>query len=129
MKRKGNNAFEEWIFQAEYDYESAAVMFKSKRYVYCVFMCHLSLEKSLKGLFVKRKNTFPAKTHSLVFFIEKLELELPDEYLKFIFKLNDVSIPTRYPEDLRKLIRAYTKIQTQEILTKTKKILQWIKEQ
>ncbi len=129
MKRKGNNAFDEWIFQAEYDYESAVVMFKSKRYVYCIFMCHLSLEKSLKGLFVKRKNTFPAKTHSLVYFIEKLELELPDEYLKFIFKLNDVSIPTRYPEDLRKLIRAYTKVQTQEILTKTKKILQWIKEQ
>ena len=129
MKKKSNSAFEEWIFQAEYDYESAAVMFKSKRYVYCIFMCHLSLEKSLKGLFVKRKNTFPAKTHSLIYFVEKLELSIPDDYRKFIFMLNDVSIPTRYPEDLRKLIRVYTKTQTQEILTKTKKIMQWIKEQ
>ena len=122
-------AFNEWMYQADYDYETARAMFKSKRYVYCIFMCHLSLEKAFKGLLHAKQNVFPSKTHNLLYLVEKLKLQLPEEYHKFVFTLNDVSIPTRYPEDLRKLIRVYTKTQTQELLLKTKELLQWIKEQ
>ena len=122
-------AFSEWMYQADYDYETARAMFKSKRYVYCIFMCHLSLEKAFKGALISKQNIFPSKTHNLLYFVEKLQLQLPEEYHKFVFTLNDVSIPTRYPEDLRKLIRVYTKPQTQEMLSKTKELLQWIKEQ
>src|SRR5260221_13689304 len=105
MKNKTSGASEEWFYQASYDYATAIAMFKSRRYVYCIFMCHLSLEKALKGLFVKKKNIFPPKTHNLLYVIEKLELQLPEEYDKFVSALNKVSIPTRYPEDLKKLLR------------------------
>jgi len=44
----------EWYFQSDYDLETAVDMFKSGRMVYCIFMCHLSLEKALKGLLSKR---------------------------------------------------------------------------
>jgi HEPN domain-containing protein len=72
-------------------------------------MSHLSLEKALKGLLVKTKGDFPSKSHSLIYFVEKMELKMDDSYYEFLFTLNKISVPTRYPEDLRKLVSAYTK--------------------
>jgi hypothetical protein len=37
--------YEEWFFQSDYDLETAQHMIQSGRNVYCIFMCHLSLEK------------------------------------------------------------------------------------
>jgi hypothetical protein len=42
---------------------------------------------------------------------------------------NNISVPTRYPEDLRKLVSAYTKERTNNIIHKTKEIQSWIKQQ
>ncbi len=39
----------EWLKQADYDMDTADAMFDNKRYFYAVFMCHLSIEKALKG--------------------------------------------------------------------------------
>ena len=36
---------EEWFKQAEYDIKTAEAMFATKKYVYVVFMSHLSIEK------------------------------------------------------------------------------------
>ena len=36
---------EEWLKQADYDMDTADAMFRSGRYFYAVFMCHLSIEK------------------------------------------------------------------------------------
>jgi len=96
--------------------ETAFDMFKSGRFVYCIFMCHLSLEKALKGLLVKSKEEFPSKSHSLIYFVEKLELKMEDSNYEFLFSLNKISVPTRYPEDLRKLVTAYSKERTENIL-------------
>ena len=120
---------EEWYFQSDYDLETAFDMFKSGRYVYCIFMCHLSLEKVLKGLLVKAKGEFPSKSHSLIYFVEKLELEMDDSFYEFLFTLNKISVPTRYPEDLRKLVAAYSVDRTEDILNRTKEIQLWIKQQ
>jgi HEPN domain-containing protein len=121
--------YEEWFFQSDYDLETAVDMFKSGRYVYCIFMCHLSLEKALKGLLVKRTGEYPPKSHSLIFFVEKLGLQISDASYEFIFTLNKISVPTRYPEDLRKLFEAYTKHRTADILNNTKETQSWIKQQ
>lgn len=120
---------EEWYFQSDYDLETAFDMFKSGRFVYCIFMCHLSLEKALKGLLVKSKEEFPSKSHSLIYFVEKLELKMEDSNYEFLFSLNKISVPTRYPEDLRKLVTAYSKERTENILNRTKEIQLWIKQQ
>jgi HEPN domain-containing protein len=123
------NRHEEWYFQSDYDLETAFDMFKSGRYVYCIFMCHLSLEKVLKGLLVKSKGEFPSKSHSLIYFVEKIELKMDDSYYEFLFTLNKISVPTRYPENLRKLVAEYSKERTEDILNRTKEIQSWIKQQ
>ena len=121
--------YEEWFFQSDYDLETAFNMLQSGRNVYCVFMCHLSLEKALKALFIKKFNEFPPKLHSLLFFINRIQLALSDEYLYFIEKIDNLSIVTRYPEDLRAMIALYTPKQTTDIYEQTKIIQQWIKQQ
>ncbi len=113
---------EEWYFQSDYDLETAKDMFKSGRMVYCIFMCHLSLEKALKGLLIKTKGEYPVKSHSLVFFIEKIGIVFSEDYYEFIYLLNRISVPTRYPDDLKKLFAEYTNPRTEAIMKKTEEI-------
>jgi HEPN domain-containing protein len=115
--------------QSDYDIEVAEAMLKSGRNIYCIFMCHLSLEKALKGLYLKRLNEIPPKLHDLMYFVNKLNLTMTEEYLVFVTRINRLSITTRYPNDLRKLIVLYSKEQTTTILQQTKTTQQWIKQQ
>jgi HEPN domain-containing protein len=120
---------EEWYFQSDYDLETAFDMFTSRRNVYCIFMCHLSLEKALKGLLIKKTGEFPSKTHSLVYLVDKIGLDMEENYSEFLYMLNKISVPTRYPDDLRKLFAAYTLERTESILHQTKELQLWIKRQ
>jgi len=126
---KQSNKYEEWYFQSDYDLETAEYMLKSKRNIYCIFMCHLSLEKALKGLYIKRINETPPKLHNLIYFINKLDLVLAENDLLFMVKINNLSITTRYPEDLRKMITVFSTEQVSEILEQTKSVQQWIRQQ
>ena len=65
--------YEEWFFQSDYDLEVAESMLKTERNIYCIFMCHLSLEKALKGLYIKRLNKMPPKRNKQPVFISKLK--------------------------------------------------------
>ena len=121
--------YEEWFFQSDYDLETAFHMLQSERNVYCLFMCHLSLEKALKGLFIKRLNQFPPKLHDLMYFVGNLELEIDDTRRDFLLWLNRMGVTTRYPEDLRNLINLYSHEQTDNIYKQTQMIQQWIKQQ
>ncbi|MFQ5796014.1 MAG: HEPN domain-containing protein [Candidatus Bipolaricaulia bacterium] len=114
---------------SDYDWETAKAMFRSRRYVYCIFMCHLAIEKALKGVFWEVKEQFPPKTHNLLFFVKELALPVPQELLDFIGKLNDASVVTRYPEDLQKVVKAYPRRVTQAYLNQTEEALQWLKAQ
>ena len=120
---------EEWFKQADYDMKTAEYLFTGRKYIYSIFFCHLALEKALKGLYEKRLTKTPPKVHNLVFLIEKIGLELPDNLFRWIFALNRISIPTRYPENLKKMQKDYNKKKTGEIIQKTKEILRWLKKQ
>lgn len=117
----------EWITQAEFDIETAEYMFQGRRYFYAVFMCHLSLEKALKGVYCAKLQEIPPKVHNLVFLINKSGITLPQTLGKFIVKLNEANIATRYPESLEKLQKAYTEDITKEIIVNSKEALAWIK--
>lgn len=120
-------ASEEWIRQAKYDLDTAKVMFKARRYIYTVFMCHLSVEKGLKGLFVQRFQKEPPKSHDLNYLCNKVKLNLPEELQKFVDRLNDLSVPSRYPDELDRVLKQYDKRRTQEILKDSTKLLLWLK--
>jgi HEPN domain-containing protein len=119
--------YEEWFLQSDYDLEVADSMLQAGRNIYSIFMCHLSLEKALKGLYIKRLNKIPPKLHDLIYFVGKVALDLPKDTNDFLQWINSLSITTRYPADLRKMMALYTKEQTIHIYQQTKTIQQWIK--
>jgi len=118
---------QEWSKQAEYDMETAEAMLDSARYIYCVFMCHLSIEKALKALYANKLGKNPSKTHSLVYLAQSIQLDLPEQTKEFLEILDDVSVPTRYPEELEKLIKEYSKDRTKNILDRSRKALRCLK--
>lgn len=65
----------------------------------------------------------------MIYFVEKIGLMLNDADYEFIFMLNKISVPTRYPEDLRKLIINFSKERTKTVLIQTKTLQGWIKQQ
>ena len=117
----------EWLRQSSYDMKTAEAMFISKRYIYAVFMCPLSIEKVLKGLYTQMLSDVPPKSHNLIFLIEKMKLELPEDIYDFVFMLNGLSVPTRYPDDLQNLLKVYNKAKTRKVLDRAKEVLKWLK--
>ena len=118
---------EEWFKQADYDLGTAEAMFRCRRYIYAVFMCHLCLEKTLKGLIAKR-GEIPPKSHDLVYLLEKIGIDLPEGHAAFLEMLNEVSVPTRYPDELDRLVAQYPRKRTVEILGSCREVYKWLRE-
>ena len=119
----------EWLKQADYDMDTARAMFDAARYLYAVFMCHLSLEKALKGLYLEKLREIPPKTHNLVFLLGRVGIRPAEETGKFLVKLNEASIATRYPEDLEVLGKSFTQSVVGELLSTGEGAFAWIKTQ
>jgi HEPN domain-containing protein len=117
----------EWLKQAEYDMKTADAMFDAKRYIYVVFMCHLAIEKALKGLYMQILKELPPKTHNLLLLVEKSKVDMPEDLYEFVVRLNGVSVPTRYPEDIEKLKKDYSKKNTGTLLETSKGVLKWLR--
>ena len=86
---------QEWLSQSEYDMETADYMYDGGRHIYAVFMCHLSIEKALKGLYYEKRHTIPPKSHNLIYLLKEIGIKPPFIPGKFIAKLNQASIRTR----------------------------------
>jgi len=117
----------EWFKQADYDMNTAEFMFDGGRYFYSVFMLHLSIEKVLKGIYQKKLGEVPPKTHNLIYLINEIKIEIPEQLKKFIIKLNEASVVTRYPEDLDILKKHFDKETVKNLLAQGKETIKWIK--
>lgn len=120
---------QQWLEQADYDLDTAEDLFKSKRYVYAVFMLHLSIEKALKGLFQQRLCQVPPKVHNLVLLANRVGLDLTDDRRIFLAMLNDGSIATRYPEQIAVILKQYPRQRVRELLNQGREMLAWTKTQ
>ncbi|MCX7839591.1 MAG: HEPN domain-containing protein, partial [Anaerolineae bacterium] len=84
-------------------------MFTTRRYIHVIFFCHLAIEKMLKAIVSESQDRHPPYTHDLYELIRLARLDIPEEYQPLIAKLNELSIATRYPEDLAELVKSYPK--------------------
>jgi HEPN domain-containing protein len=91
----------EWFRQAQYDLGTAESLLTTGRNPPVIFFCHLAIEKALKALYVEKFDESPERTHSLVYLVEILELELPQHLLEALFVINRIgitaAIPTIFP--------------------------------
>ncbi len=117
-----------WIALTDYDLETAQHMLATGRYLYVVFLCHLALEKLLKAHVAEVTQSLPIKTHDLIYLVKKSELELSQQHLDFVGKINTASIPTRYPDDLQRSLKEYPKKVAEDYLNQTTELIQWLKQ-
>ena len=120
---------EEWLRQSDYDMDTADYMFRGSRYLYAVFMCHLAVEKAIKGLYFDRLREIPPRSHSLLYLLNTIGIVPPEKQGRFITRLSEASIPTRYPDDLAKVQQVYTASVVREILAGGKEAIAWIRTQ
>jgi len=124
MKKATKN----WIDTANYDLKTAGAMLLSKRYIYVIFMCHLSIEKMIKAVISTEVKGLPPKSHSLLFLAQKASIQFPHNLQEFIELLDNVSIVTRYPEDLKKMSREFNKKKAEEVFAMTRRTLKWLRQ-
>jgi len=104
-------------------------MFDGARYPYCALMCHMALEKALKGLYQARRGEVPPKTHNLVYLISEAQVEAGEAIRRFLAQLAQAQVAARYPEDLDAVRRLYSRPVAQSILQQTQEAVQWIRSQ
>jgi HEPN domain-containing protein len=91
-------------------------------------MCHLTVEKFLKAIVAESSTVFPPRTHNLYRLLELGHITLPAVYKDLVEKLNAMSVVTRYPEDITTLSAEITRKVAQAYLTKTKELIQWLRQ-
>ena len=119
----------EWLEDAEYDIGSAKAMLKAGRYFYVVFMCHLAIEKMLKGAWVEIRKETPPKVHGLVYLAGKVfnKKDFPDDIFALINDMDDKNVITRYPDGRKQIASTLTKEYSKALLEKTEDMFLWLK--
>jgi HEPN domain-containing protein len=117
-----------WIKSAEHDLETAESLFKSEKYDWCLFICHIIIEKGLKAVYVlKHDNSIPPKIHNLVRLAELSEIELAEDKIDLLDHINDFNIEARYPDYKFSFYTTCTKEYTEGYFKKIKEMFIWIK--
>jgi HEPN domain-containing protein len=119
-----------WLDSAEYDLETAESLLQAGRYVWCLYIGHLVLEKALKAIFVQYSNNqVPPKIHNLTKLARLSNLNLTKEQIDFLEDVNDFQIEGRYPEYKNEMYKIATKQYSEENFKKIKEYYKWFKSQ
>ncbi len=118
---------EYWLKASNLDLQTALDLFNSgKNLHFCLFMCHLSIEKLLKALVVKASNDFPPKSHNLLRLAEIANITLKDNKVEFLEELNQFQLSTRYPDEKFTIYTLATKEFTEDKLIRVKELHKWL---
>jgi HEPN domain-containing protein len=117
---------EQWINLSDYDHKTAEAMLKSGRYLYVLFCCQQCLEKRLNGLVVHKTRTFPPRTHDLMRLVNLAGVETDEKKEKFLRRITNYYIGTRYPEEVSRLAQEVDKKLAKEYFEKTVEAKKWL---
>ncbi|MFH0701364.1 MAG: HEPN domain-containing protein [Candidatus Woesearchaeota archaeon] len=123
-----NKDAEMWIEQAEEDYRSATLNFKSKTFYVTAFLCQQAAEKALKAVYIYQNNKLAPKIHDLTELCR--QTKTPEEIILIASRITSAYIFSRYPGAAPEIpSKFYNSVLAQEYLDKTKIILKWTKKQ
>lgn len=118
---------EYWKVTAEKDWDAAHALLEKRMYPQALFFGHLVFEKLLKAHFVKDNAVdFPPKTHNLLRLAAQTKLQINEDDLDFLEKMNDYQLEGRYPDYLLSIYRTATQSVTVEIFEKLDILRQWL---
>ncbi len=118
-----------WIDLADYDLDTARDMLKSRRWIYVAFMCHQTLEKTIKAYYTQMLPDDPPYIHNLTRLAEKSGLSdlMTDEQKLFIDAVTPMNIAARYPDYKSMLATSLNQSVCEDLIQRTEQMQQWIK--
>lgn len=118
-----------WFEGAAYDLQTAKAMLETKRYLYVGFMCHQTIEKALKGVFVSRHPDAELPyIHKLVRLsnLAGITEDMDEAQLSLLDTLNPLNIEARYPLHRSMLFASLTPERCRDLIAETEAMLQWL---
>ena len=119
-----------WFESAEYDLQTARAMLETRRLLYVGFMCHQTIEKALKGVFVARKpeEELP-HIHKLMRLanLSGVSAEMSEEQLSLLDSLSPLNIEARYPMHKSKLMESLTTDRCTKMIKETEALFEWLR--
>jgi len=118
-----------WMDLANNDYAVAEDLMKTKRWLYVAFMCHQTLEKTIKGYHTKHRADDPPYIHNLTRLAEKSGLSelMDEEQLSFLDIMTPMNIEARYPDYKSRILVSLNEGVCKNIMDQTKQMQLWIK--
>lgn len=117
------------MFRAEYDLAAAEDLFDSRRYIDTVFMCHLAIERLLEAGIVEFTGKRAPRSHDLDYLLDLTGLQPDEKMRQFIAELANLSVTTRYPEDIQFALSVFSKERAASLLAETKELFAWTRKQ
>lgn len=117
-----------WIETSNDDFETMLTLFRSKSFAWSLFLGHISTEKIMKALYVKRFGQHAPFTHNLYRLAELTGLEISDEYSDWLDEITSFNLNARYDDYKREFYKLCTFEYTRNWIEKIKVIRSWIKE-
>jgi len=115
-----------WLISAERDIKTVEVLFNNKKYDHALFFAHLSLEKVIKSVFIKRKNeSDPPFIHDLVRLSVYADIVLNEQQKDDLREINTFNIKARYDDLKLELYKKATEEYTQNWINKVKEYILW----
>lgn len=96
------------------------------RFPYCLFMCHLAIEKLLKALIVAQTHNHAPYTHNLIELATKSGKEFSGAQKKLLAELNEFNLEARYPDWKRVFYKTATQEFASNYLAQTKELFIWL---
>jgi len=111
-----------WLDSATEDLTLARDLFDLKRFSYCLFFCQLALEKMLKGIFAKRKESAAPPIHNLVRLADESGIKVTKAQKEALSEITTFNIEARYDIYKDKLYKKATQEFTEKYLDITTKL-------
>lgn len=118
-----------WKIGAKRNYETAKFLYEGKKYFDCLFFCHMTLEKILKGLVVQHTKVHAPYIHKLVDLAKLAKLELTEEQIGCLTEITEFNIAGRYDAYKFAFYKKCTRQYTEKYFNIFKELYLWLKKQ
>jgi len=123
-----NKVVKHWIDTSDDDFNTMLSLFNAKSYNWSLFLGHISVEKLLKALYVRRFKKHAPFTHNLYRIAELIGLPLDNEYADWLDHITSFNLNARYDDYKKEFYTLCTKKYTTNWIEKIKRLRTWIKE-
>ncbi|MDD4990009.1 MAG: HEPN domain-containing protein [Candidatus Pacebacteria bacterium] len=130
MKEKINirEVIDYWEQGAQNNFDTAKFLFKGRKYADCLFFCHLTLEKLLKAVVVRKTKTTAPYIHDLRRLAELADIPLKTEQGEILDEISIFNVAGRYPEEKLDFYKSYNqKPIAEKYLKITSDLILWLK--